>query len=445
MAMQNNRKLQVNAGTMSHVKTWVGGRSELAFFSALFLSIPFHFKTEEYMKGRFGSTGAVVTDANQVFLGEDFLLTITFKQTVYLCMHMLMQIAHLHLHRCMPLTRDETTPFPTVDRDVRAACGSLAATLMVNEELANTDVLKNYYDVMAACDHVLLLTSPDNYWKHLGWEKIEDVPTPIRDVEALKATTVERITSLFIQHHNPNNPPRMPKPLWGEATEKELNGQTKEAMKNQAKNLVKRAAYAAKEAGSNCFCPFEVDDLHMVQSVRVNYKHYLDLMVADSNSDWQGYDRRDLNNVDYMYSMENQQLTCVVYCDTSGSLLSDVKEVLSETLGIIKSQNSKVRIKYFASGVEQQEEEVWLDQTSEVADLNLPTSTGGTEWSPIAEDVAENHPQDNIIIITDGYFFDDITPLETSGKTLMVLSKTYNDSVDWQDAGFLVGYSDVID
>ena len=447
--MPVNNSLQINEKTFSKVVKWVSATNELAFFEPLIMSTRVNFKELDYMLGRFGADGAVITTASELFLGNEFLLNITPKQTIYLILHLLLQIAHLTPHRLMPYV-DDRTPFPNIDPSTREACASIAASLCVNEELASTTIMDKYYEVMAGANHVTATVSKENYWAMLGWDRIEDIPDPIKDIDSLLNTTVEKLAALFIQFHNPDNPPKMPSPLWAQATDSEKGGRSDEALKSHAKMLAKRAAsnaIAKKQAGQGgVFCPFEVDDLALLNASRVNYKSMLDLMIVDSQSNWEGYDRRDLNNVDYNYAMVNTELSCVVYCDTSGSLAANVKDILAEVWGITKVNNARILIKYFSSGVEKQDEEVWIDSGTDITSFNLPTSSGGTEWAPVAEDIVENHRADNIVIITDGYFFDEITPIDTNGKVLIVLTQNYNDKIDWAgEYNFLVGYSDIPD
>lgn len=443
--------IEINENTFSKVRTWVHSKRELAFFYPLIMSTRIYFKDEEYMRGRFGVDGATLTDANDIFLGNKFLTSITGGQIVYMTLNLLLQIAHLHVHRIKPLVDEDTTPFKTIPIDVRAACASFAASLWANEELAGTEILSNYYEVMEGCEHVMATINKSNYWRILGWEEYIDVPTPIKDIDTLLSkSTVERLASLFIQFHNPNNPPKVPRPLWGEANDEEKKGRNSEALKAHAKLLAKKAAAEAKKAsksGSNSkvFSPFSVDDLHLIQATRVNYKSYLDRMLVNSYSEWQGFDRRDLNNIDYTYTMNNEEFSCVVYADTSGSLVGNIKDVLAEVWGITKISNSKVRLKYFSSNIEQQDDPIYLSNTTDISQFNLPTTTGGTNWEPIKEDVENNHRDNNIIIITDGAFFDTPTPINTNKDVLIVLTKNYYDGYSWDDLGMLVGYSDIPD
>lgn len=446
--MTNHNAL--NQESLSKFSTWIQTKPQLAFFAPLVLGTKFKFVNEEYLMGRFGSRSLVVTDANAIFLAEEFLTSITLKQGFYLLMNSVLQIAHLHPFRLIPIYHPEKTVYTSIDTDILQACCNIAAMLHVNYEL-NTVPNLNYFHVMGGCSHIMATVTPDNYWKQLGWEKKADIPKEIKDFSSLTEETVEGLAHLFIRHHNPGNPPRQPQPLWGMSSDKERDGVSMDTMKTLAKNLVRKGVECAKEAsdsGNSVFCPYNLDDLHLLDTVRINYRHFLDEMLTLDNQTWLGYefDRRDLNNKDYKMTTGSDEITCILYVDTSGSLFNSVKEVLQEAISIVRVRSSRFLIKYFNSNIEKQKEENWVTDTTVISDINLPKTSGGTNWEPIVKDIHTHHRDANVIIITDGYFFDPVYyPPEHSAKLLMVMTENYNKDIDWKDLGFLVGYSDIPD
>lgn len=441
----------LNEEAISNFAIWVQGKRQLAFFAPLVLGTKFVFKDKEYMMGRFGSESLVLTNANDIFLCKDFLAKITLKQGFYVLLNGVLQIAHLHPHRLMPLSHPDTTLYPHIETPIIQACINTAAMLKVNNDLSQIKSLR-YYETMEGCDHILGTISPDNYWMALGWEEISDVPEPIRDFTKIIDLTVEAIAHLFIKHHNPDNPPRMTQPLWGQATPGELDNGSSQAAKSRAKALVKKAVANAKQYNLNdVFCPYELQDLHMLDTVRLNYKHFLEQLIDDANTDWDTneYDRRTIDQGEYKFTTDTERMKCVIYVDTSGSLIDNVKDVLTEALTIIRSQSSRALFKFFNTSVENPDEENWLTETSSINDITLPTTTGGTNWQPLCDDINEKHADDNVIIITDGYFWEgqgDITyPAKHTKSILMVMTKNFNSGIDYQSLGFLVGYSDIQD
>ena len=432
------------------IKQWINSTPGLAFFTPLSLSTPVHFKSEEYMKGRFGSAGIVVTDTNWIFWGADLFLSCTMLQNAYMLLNALLQIVHLHPHRIMPLIEDKNGLYPNVEKDVRIGCASIAAMLFTNTQL--NGFLSNYFEVLDGCNGFMTNVTKENYWQLLGWEKIEDVPQVIQDIDPLLDGVVERMVILFIKNHNPNNPPKAPEPLWGEGTGDEKGGKDSQAFKNQAKQLARSAVNAAKSSSKNkqagdFFCPFEMDDLHTLEATPISYKQLIAAMVVSTNDDFGGYDRRQLGtnafDTSYVYSMESESVTCVIYVDVSGSLISNVIDILMEVKGIVEAfPTTKVLVKYFHSHVIEDEEPKYITPNTPLTEWKFPNETGGTSWEPIAKDIEENFFESNVVVISDGYFYDEFTGVSNSGQRLFVATQSYNENNDYDLFGTLA-FSDI--
>ena len=127
-------------------------------------------------------------------------------------------------------------------------------------------------------------------------------------------------------------------------------------------------------------------------------------------------------------------------------MIDSVVDVLMEVRGIVESfPDTRVLVKYFHSHVIEDDEPRYITPTTPITEWKFPEESGGTDWDPIVIDIEDNHPDSNIIIITDGYFCGEATPINNSGIRLAVMTQNYNDNFDWDVACFTMAFSDIAD
>ncbi len=444
------RATRLNNEKLLKIKTVLPSVPSFAFFVPLVYGTPIKFFGKEYLTHRFTEeVNIMLTSANEVFLSNEFASSVSKKQLMYLIMSMTLEIVHLTYSRIKPYLEDSTTPFPNVKMETRIACASAATSLWFNLEMEQA--VDDYFNTLKGCGHVFATIDKDNYFYFLGWEHPSQVPQSLRDIDGLLSGTLETLVSAFIRHHNPDNPPTSPMPKYGEATDEERQGKADEAFKAEAKTLAMRGVMSYQQAhsktgGHGGYCPFTFDDLHLVSKSKVNYKHLLAKLLVSSNSDWGGFDRRNLNNVDYQYSMETEDIKAVIFIDTSGSTVGQLKDFLSEAQGILASfHGSRALIRYFNSQVDKPEGDNWITADTDIRSWDMPQTTGGTEFAPLKEYIEENHYVDNVIIISDWYFFDRVEPLDIQGQCLAIATEDYSEQVfdELDELGYMKGYSNI--
>lgn len=151
-------------------------------------------------------------------------------------------------------------------------------------------------------------------------------------------------------------------------------------------------------------------EMEQLDPARIDWRAHLWRFLAQTPTDFQGFDRRFIGRGLYLEALEGESVRVFVCVDTSGSVNdAQVRALVGEVQGILRSYPHLRCELYYA---DDQLYGPYLLQTD--AEPPPPVGGGGTDFQPFFAAVAERHgPHENCVAVylTDGWgLFPKFTP-----------------------------------